>query len=804
LVVFARNPAVSRVLGLFTAWSLGALSVELVLAQPGAKPSAPAPRPIEVKVPHRKEPVSYAKEVAAILDNRCVGCHSSALAENRLNLEDIAGMLKGGKRGPAIVPGKADESRLFQMAAHRVEPAMPPQDKPVNRPMTPEELGLLKLWIDAGARDDSAESEVEGHQAIELGELPPGVQPINAVDLTADGARVAAGRANVVQVYDVDSGLEIITLGGHKDLIQSLRFSPDGTLLAAGSYQIVTLWTVPGGGLVKSLAGHSGPVLALSVSPDGSMAYSGGQDKTIRVWSLAAGTLLRTLNQPAPVTALAVLPDGKSILSGGGDGRLRWLDASDGRERGAEKGHTAAVNGLAVLPASRDGTRFVSVSEDGTGRIGSLPKAAADGKADGKRAAVEPKAVVLNGHTGPVRGLGVTPDGQAIVTGGDDGTIRFWGARDGSPRGTIPTGHSGPILALTISPDGRTVLTGSADKSARLIALADGRVFRTLTGHAGPVRDVAFSPRGDRVATAGAEGGLKVWETASGRGVIAFGHTPPGGGALQPIHKVAFTAEATLISASADATLKTWSFAGAWTERRTLGSHVFRVLALDFSPDGRLLATGGGEPSRSGEIKIWELGKGLLGRSLPSLHSDTVFALRFSPDGTKLASAAADKFLKVTSLANGKLLRSLEGHTHHVMAVDWKSDGKQLISGGADNVLKLWDFDTGEQIRTLQAAGKQITAVRWIPGKPEVVGASGDALVRTWNPDSDGIIRTFSGPGDYVFSVATSADGTRIAAGGADSMLFIWNGQNGQVIRKLEPSPSPVTPAGSSPATAAK
>ena len=195
--------------------------------------------------------MSYAKEIADILEDKCVGCHSAALAENRLNLESVAGMLKGGKRGPAIVAGKADESLLFKMAAHRVEPAMPPKDKPANKPLTPEELGLLKLWIDAGAKDDSAEAGKSRHEeprTIELGELPPGVQPINAVDMTADGDRVAAGRANVVQVYDVDSGLEIVSLGGHKDLIQSLRFSPDGTLLAAGSYQIVTSGTPRPGG----------------------------------------------------------------------------------------------------------------------------------------------------------------------------------------------------------------------------------------------------------------------------------------------------------------------------------------------------------------------------------------------------------------------------------------------------------------------------------------------------------------------------------------------------------------------------
>ena len=128
-----------------------------------------------------------------------------------------------------------------------------------------------------------------------------------------------------------------------------------------------------------------------------------------------------------------------------------------------------------------------------------------------------------------------------------------------------------------------------------------------------------------------------------------------------------------------------------------------------------------------------------------ALHSDTVFSLRFSPDGTKLATASADKFLKVTNVADGKLVRSYEGHTHHVLAVDWKSDGKELVTGGADNVLKVWDYAAGEQLRTLQAAGKQVTSVRWITGKPEVVGASGDRQVRIWNPDNGRIARSFGG-----------------------------------------------------------
>ena len=286
-------------------------------------------------------------------------------------------MLKGGKRGPAIVPGKADESLLFRMAAHRVEPVMPPKDKPGNAPMTSEELGLLKLWIDAGAKDDSTEhpdaAKARQPKPVVLGELPPGVQPITAVDLIASGARVAAGRANVVQVYDVDSGLEIVSLGGHKDLIQSLRFSPDGSLLAAGSYQIVSLWTVPTGSLAKTLAGHAGPVLALAASPDGKTAISGGQDKTIRSWNLADGKPEWSATQPAPITALAMAADGKTLAVGGADGIIRWLDIADRRERAVLKGHTAAVEGIAFLGSQGKAQRLVSVSADGSGRLWSIP-----------------------------------------------------------------------------------------------------------------------------------------------------------------------------------------------------------------------------------------------------------------------------------------------------------------------------------------------------------------------------------------------------------------------------------------------
>lgn len=82
-------------------WTLAAL----FLIVPSPFVEAAGPKPIPVKVPTRTDPVSFTNDVADILGAKCLGCHSAAIAENRLNMETVAGMLKGGKRGPALVPG---------------------------------------------------------------------------------------------------------------------------------------------------------------------------------------------------------------------------------------------------------------------------------------------------------------------------------------------------------------------------------------------------------------------------------------------------------------------------------------------------------------------------------------------------------------------------------------------------------------------------------------------------------------------------------------------------------------------------
>jgi WD40 repeat protein len=206
-----------------------------------------------------------------------------------------------------------------------------------------------------------------------------------------------------------------------------------------------------------------------------------------------------------------------------------------------------------------------------------------------------------------------------------------------------------------------------------------------------------------------------------------------------------------------------------------------RVNAVRFSPDGKTLAAGSGEPSRSGDISIFDVASGNLLHAWEEHHDDTVLCLDFSPDGKLLASGAADKIARVTEIATGKRVSLFEGHTHHVMGIAFRADGRVLATAGADGVVTTWDMAMGERIKKIQGWTKEVTSLQFIGATSKIVTSSGDNLVRIVN-DTGSEVRAMPRLPDFMQSAASTADGAIIIAGGEDSMLRLWDGTNGKEI----------------------
>jgi WD40 repeat protein len=284
-------------------------------------------------------------------------------------------------------------------------------------------------------------------------------------------------------------------------------------------------------------------------------------------------------------------------------------------------------------------------------------------------------------------------------------------------------------------------------------------------------RWIAFSPDGDALVTGSADGRVRLWSPETGRAMDTLQ------AAGSNLTALGFAGDR-LVIANAE-TCAVWTLGRSWSLVRTIGSGdtnsplTDRVNAVAFSPDGRLLATGSGEPSRSGQVKLWDVATGQLVREFKDLHSDAVLALEFSPDGRQLASGAADRLAKITDVATGQVLHTLEGHTAHVLGLSWKFDGRTLATCGADRQVRLWDAVSGDKGKAVPPLGKDVEAVHFLGTTDQLAAAAGDGQLRIFN-EAGAVVRSLGVAKEFLQAAATTPDGRLLATGDEDGHLLIW------------------------------
>jgi WD40 repeat protein/serine/threonine protein kinase len=488
-----------------------------------------------------------------------------------------------------------------------------------------------------------------------------------------------------------------------KTLVTSTaRPSPDNRLTS--SRGTITLWHMPDGTQLTAYPteqGVMGPATAaFAATPDLSLAAYGLQQKRIRVLDLRDGKELwpPVVASTQYIIALAFSPDGKTLASAAGfdDDNIRLWDVASGREIGRLEGHGAFICSLVFWP---DGKTLASSSQDQTIRIWDVAS----------RTCLD----VLRGHRLEVFRLALLADGKTLVSGCKDGTVCVWDTstrHPRQPRMTLP----GRFAAWCFAPDGQSVLTAGEEGVTRWSGLNFAQRESLPDIGSNRFKNPVFSRDGHYLAVVPTYGVIQIWDLL--RRTLRCQLTD-----VTDSVPLEFFADGNRLATWSGDSIDAWDLV---TERK---AHSWQVPvlfilspnnhSLAISPDARQLIAIGGD----GDI----LCAGLDDGSQRSLDLPVLEALSaaYSPDGGLFAISSALGYARVWDTATWREQVTMRGYFGGLASVAFSPDGKRLATGsGYEQALRLWDTDSWRDVLTLNGQGSLFYALAFSPDG-SVIGA---------------------------------------------------------------------------------
>jgi WD40 repeat protein len=218
---------------------------------------------------------------------------------------------------------------------------------------------------------------------------------------------------------------------------------------------------------------------------------------------------------------------------------------------------------------------------------------------------------------------------------------------------------------------------------------------------------------------------------------------------------------------------------------RTLEGHATRVWCVAFSPDGKVVASGGNaEVGAPAELKLWDIGTG--DAKLTLTENQAVRWVAFSPDGKHLATAEHDGSAKLRDPATGAVRHVLLGHAAGLDCVVFSPDSKTLATTSWDRTLKVWDAGTGELLKTLAGHPDKVYTAAFSPNGKSLLSGSNDGTARLWDVASAASRMTLNTHESLVHNVAFAPDGKLFATAGWDKAVRFWDASTGKCEKTLE------------------